>query len=100
VNTARGPLVDPAALAEALQAGRLAAAGIDVFEQEPFAENDPLHALPNLIATPHVAGNTAESLVNLAVDAARNILAVLGGRMPEGLVNPEVLKNTSRVKIG
>jgi D-3-phosphoglycerate dehydrogenase len=100
VNTARGPLVDPAALAEALQAGRLAAAGIDVFEQEPFAADDPLHALPNLVATPHVAGNTEESLVNLAVDAARNILAVFAGQMPEGLVNPEVLKSTTRVKIG
>jgi D-3-phosphoglycerate dehydrogenase len=100
VNTARGPLVDPVALAEALQEGRLAAAGIDVFEQEPFAADDPLHALPNLIATPHVAGNTDESLVNLAVDAARNILAVLAGRMPDGLVNPEVLKNNTRVKIG
>jgi D-3-phosphoglycerate dehydrogenase len=100
VNTARGPLVDPAALAEALQAGRLAAAGIDVFEQEPFAADDPLHALPNLIATPHVAGNTEESLVNLAVDAAKNILAVFAGQMPDGLVNPEVLKTTTRVKIG
>jgi len=100
VNTARGPLVDPAALAEALQAGRLAAAGIDVFEEEPFAADDPLHALPNVVATPHVAGNTEESLVNLAVDAAKNILAVFEGRMPDGLVNPEVLKTTTRVKIG
>lgn len=99
VNTARGPLVDPAALAEALQAGRLAAAGIDVFEEEPFAADDPLHALPNVVATPHVAGNTQESLVNLAVDAAKNILAVFEGRMPDGLVNPEVLKNTSRATI-
>ncbi|MHB1318348.1 MAG: NAD(P)-dependent oxidoreductase, partial [Anaerolineae bacterium] len=90
---------DPAALSEALQAGRLAAAGIDVFEQEPFAAEDPLHALPNVVATPHVAGNTQESLVNLAVDAAKNILIVLEGRMPDGLVNPDVLKNTSRVKI-
>ena len=100
VNTARGPLVDPAALAEALQAGRLAAAGIDVFEQEPFAADDPLHGLPNVVATPHVAGNTQESLVNLAVDAAKNILAVFAGQMPDGLVNPEVLKNTTRVRIG
>lgn len=99
VNTARGPLVDPAAVAEALQAGRLAAAGIDVFEQEPFAADDPLHSLPNVIATPHVAGQTAESLVNMATAAAENILAVLDGRMPDGLVNPEVLNNTSRVTI-
>jgi len=100
VNTARGPLVDPTALAEALQAGRLAAAGIDVFEQEPFAADDPLHGLPNVVATPHVAGNTQESLVNLAVDAAKNILAVFAGQMPDGLVNPEVLKSTTRVRIG
>jgi len=52
-----------------------------------------------VVATPHVAGNTAESLVNLAVDAAKNILAVFEGRLPDGLVNPEVLQNTSRVRI-
>ena len=100
VNTARGPLVDPEALADALEAGQIACAGIDVFEQEPFAADDRLHALPNVIATPHVAGNTDESLINLSVDAARNILAVFEGRMPEGLVNPDVLKNTSRIQIG
>jgi len=99
VNTARGPLVDPEALVQALEEGRRAAAGIDVFEQEPFAPDDPLPRLPNVVATPHVAGNTAESLVNLAVDAAKNILAVFEGRLPDGLVNPEVLQNTSRVRI-
>ena len=100
INCARGKVVDEEALVEALDNGKVAGAGIDVFEQEPFAADDPLHGLPNVVATPHVAGNTQESLVNLAVDAAKNILAVFAGQMPDGLVNPEVLKNTTRVRIG
>jgi len=99
VNTARGPLVDPEALADALEAGTLAAAALDVFEEEPFAADDRVSKLPNAIATPHIAGQTAESLVNMAVAAAGSILAVLGGRLPEGLVNPEVLENRTRVSI-
>jgi D-3-phosphoglycerate dehydrogenase len=100
VNTARGGLVDPVALHMALLAGRPAAAALDVFEQEPFAADDPLPKLPNVIVTPHVGGQTAEALVNMAVAAAENIIAVFGGRLPDGLVNPEVLANTSRVRVG
>jgi D-3-phosphoglycerate dehydrogenase / 2-oxoglutarate reductase len=91
VNTARGGLVDPVALYEALQTGRPAAAALDVFESEPFDVNDPLPKLPNVIVTPHVGGQTDEALVNMAVGAAHAILDVFEGRRPNGLVNPEVL---------
>ncbi len=94
VNTARGGLVDPVALRTALLAGRPAAAALDVFEQEPFAADDPLPKLPNVIVTPHVGGQTAEALVNMAVAAAEAILTVFDGRRPDGIVNPEVLANS------
>lgn len=99
VNTARGGLVDPQALYDALTSGRLAAAALDVFEQEPFDPNDPLPKLPNVIVTPHVAGQTAEALVNMAVAAANAIVAVFEGRRPDGLVNPEVLETTTRARL-
>lgn len=100
VNTARGGLVDPVAVREALETGRLAAAALDVFEQEPLAADDPLRKLPNAILTPHLGGQTAEALVNMAIAAAEAIVAVFEGRRPDGLVNPEVLANTSRVRVG
>jgi D-3-phosphoglycerate dehydrogenase / 2-oxoglutarate reductase len=99
VNTARGGLVDPVALHKALLAGRPAAAALDVFEQEPFDPNDPLPKLPNVIVTPHLGGQTAEALVNMATAAAEAILDVFAGRRPDGLINPEVLSHTTRVQI-
>src|SRR3954447_19092552 len=60
VNTSRGPVIDEPAPIEALQAGRLAGAGLDVFEQEPTAADNPLYNLPNVIITPHVASYSEE----------------------------------------
>ena len=92
VNTARGGLVDHTALLRALREGWIAGAGLDVFDPEPLEPGHPLLRQPNLIATPHVAFYSEESLVELEVLAAENVAAVLDGRMPASVVNPEVLE--------
>jgi D-3-phosphoglycerate dehydrogenase len=91
VNTSRGGLIDSAALVEALDAGRLAGAGLDVFETEPPLPHDPVVMHPRIIATPHVAFRSAESLVELRTRGARQIADVLDGHIPEFVVNPQVL---------
>jgi len=96
VNTARGGLVDEAALLEALNADRLGAAGLDVFEEEPPAADHPLVGHPRVVATPHTAGLTAECAERMAVVSARNIVDRFAGRLdPALVVNPEVLDNSS-----
>lgn len=100
VNTARGGLIDEAALHEVLTNDRLAGAALDVFEEEPLPSDHPLTKLDNIICTAHVAGQTQESMVRTSIVAAENILAVLRGDVPDILVNPEVLKNSARVDWG
>jgi len=92
VNTARGTLVDEAALEGALRSGRLGAAGLDVLRVEPMAERLSMLGLENLVVTPHVAASTAEGLRRMAWDSAGNVLDFLAGR-PDGdaIVNGEVL---------
>jgi D-3-phosphoglycerate dehydrogenase len=98
VNTARGGIVDEAAICAALDSGSIAGAALDVFEEEPVPPNHPLFQLDNLLlCSPHVSGQTAESMVRMSVDAAENILRVLRGEPPSFAVNPEVLKDRSRV---
>ncbi|WP_375000847.1 hydroxyacid dehydrogenase [Aeromicrobium sp. CTD01-1L150] len=89
ITTARGGIHDEYALADALRAGRLAGAGIDVFLSEPPAADHPLLALDTVIATPHTAGVTAEAVRAMAGGAARQWLTVFSGRLPPRLVNPE-----------
>jgi D-3-phosphoglycerate dehydrogenase len=91
VNTARGGVVDQDALVAALRGGWIAGAGLDVFTPERIPEHDPLLALPNVIATPHVAYYSEESLVDLGRLAAENVATVLAGERPAAVVNPEVL---------
>jgi D-3-phosphoglycerate dehydrogenase len=95
VNTARGGLVDEAALIEALRAGTIAGAALDVFAQEPPPADSPLWALDNVIVTPHMASHTQEGLRRMAVDVAEEVLRVLRGERPKWAVNPEVFSNSS-----
>ena len=92
INPARGGLVDEAALYAALAAGKLAGAGIDVFDREPPLTDNPLFTLPNVIVAPHMAGNSRESLDRAALTVTRNLLSVLDGAPTrEYVVNPEAL---------
>ena len=90
VNTARGPIIDEAALAAALDSGRLAGAALDVMSQEPPPPS-PLFGRDNVIITPHTSFYSEESLIELQVKAAQEVAAVLNGQSPRNPVNPEVL---------
>lgn len=88
INTSRGPVVDEQALIAALQEGRLAGAGLDVFENEPEVP-EALRALQNVVLTPHIGTSAIETRIEMARVASANILAALQGRRPPHLVNPE-----------
>jgi phosphoglycerate dehydrogenase-like enzyme len=87
VNTARGPLVDEAALIEQVRAGRLIAA-LDVFDHEPLPADHPLRTLPNVVLTPHLGYCTAEIYQQFYRESIENLLAFLDG-MPIRVMNPE-----------
>ena len=82
INTARGGLIDETALATALRQGRLAGAALDVREQEPPGEDDPLRGLDNVILTPHMAGVTEESMRRASLHVVNDVLRVLAGERP------------------
>jgi phosphoglycerate dehydrogenase-like enzyme len=93
INTSRGPIVNQTALTRALKEGRIAGAGLDVFEKEPIDSNDPLLELDNVIVSPHGLAWTEEIVRDNGIEACDNILSVLRGELPPGLVNREVIQN-------
>ncbi len=90
INTSRGPIVDEKALVKALREDWIASAGVDVYEQEPPAKDNPLFALENAVVTDHAAWYSEESIVELQTKAAAEVCRVLVGEWPKSLVNPEV----------
>ena len=91
VNTARGPIIDEAALAVALDSGHIAGAALDVMAQEPPPAS-PLFGRDNVLITPHTSFYSEESLVELQTKAAQEVVAVLSGKAPRNPVNPDALK--------
>ena len=91
INVSRGPVVDEPALIAALKSGRIAGAALDVFEQEPVDPANPLLAMNNVIVTPHSLCWTDECFHNMAVTGLASIVDALAGRVPEFVVNREVL---------
>jgi phosphoglycerate dehydrogenase-like enzyme len=91
VNTSRGALVDESALTTALETGRLRAAALDVFEDEP-PTNTSLLALPNIVVSPHIGGLSDRSITAMTQHATQSVLDVLSGLVPDGVVNPAALE--------
>lgn len=90
VNTARGGIVDETALVDALRAGRLAAAGLDVFAGEPLDPASPLLALPNVVVTPHIGSASEATRARMVELAVANLVAALGGERMPHCANPAV----------
>ena len=95
VNTARGPVVDGEALADALETGEIEAAALDVTEVEPMPSDNRLLKLPNCYVTPHVAAVSAVFMEETAVMQAENVIRALTGKQPHGLANPDVVKTVA-----
>jgi phosphoglycerate dehydrogenase-like enzyme len=95
VNCSRGRVLDERALYDALANRRIRAAGLDVFEQDPVPSDHPLLTLDNVLATPHIAGATADQVSGLV----ENLELFMAGRRPRRLANPQILDlGTARVK--
>ncbi len=92
VNTARGKIVDLDALVEALKDGHLAAAGLDVFPEEPLPPDHPITKLDNVVLTPHIGSATWETRTRMADLVAENLIAFYKGQVPPTLVNKDVVK--------
>ena len=95
INTARGPIVDEAALIDALTTGRIATAGLDTYEHEPLPKDHPLLTLDNVVASAHAGGNTKDNDINMVNYVYHNIVAFDRGEplnTPGDIVNGEYLK--------
>jgi D-3-phosphoglycerate dehydrogenase len=94
INTSRGPVVDEAALVDALRDGRLAGAGLDVYETEPISPDNPLRTMENVVLSSHAAWYSEDSLRDVKVKAARAVADILQGEVPESVVNPAALASS------
>jgi phosphoglycerate dehydrogenase-like enzyme len=93
VNVARGPIVDQEALVAALASGRLGGAGLDVFEQEPLAADDPILTTAHVVAAPHALGYVDQLFRDCVGAACGALLDVAAGRVPADVANPAVLES-------
>jgi len=98
INTARGPLIDEDALIKAMQSGKVSYAGLDVLVQEPPAKDNPLLKMENTVITPHIAWYSDHSLQVMGEKVARAIINVFSGRIPDAVLNPDVLKKRPDLK--
>lgn len=96
INTSRGPIVDEAALVEALESGTLKGAGLDTFEEEPPGEDNPLYDRDDVLLTPHVGGVTDEALARMSQRASDNIRTVYEGDLPPSTVNRTALTESEK----
>ncbi|UWU13185.1 dehydrogenase [Rhizobium sullae] len=96
VNVSRGPVIDDAALIEALREGRIGGAALDVFATQPLPLDHPYFSFDNVIVTPHLAGLTDESMMRMGTVAASEVLRVMKGELPVNLRNPEVVEHYRR----
>ena len=92
INASRGPVVDEAALIRALREGKIAAAGLDVLEQEPPSADNPLLDMVNVVITPHAASFAQESGEKSRAFAIQNLARVLRGEEPQSVVPPRVTR--------
>jgi len=91
INTARGPIIDEAALAEALENKKFFGAGLDVFEEEPLSPTSPLRKFENVVLTPHTSSSTKEAFSKTYKGAVSNIIRLVRGERPHWVLNPAVL---------
>ena len=98
INTSRGKVQDERALFEALTRGKLSAAGLDVWEEEPVSADNPLLNMENVVATSHVAGVSEQANRNIATTVAAEILRVLRGEKPKVLGNPDLWPHLSHLR--
>jgi D-3-phosphoglycerate dehydrogenase len=96
LNLARGPVVDGAALVDALRERRIGGAALDVFDVQPLASDHPLRSLPNVLLTPHAAGLSGEAVERMSVGAAEEVVRILAGGRPRSFINPEAWEASRR----
>jgi D-3-phosphoglycerate dehydrogenase / 2-oxoglutarate reductase len=96
INVSRGPVVEDAALIEALSSGRIGGAALDVFSTQPLPPDHPYFAFDNVIITPHMAGITEESMMRMGLGAAEETIRVLSNELPANLRNPEAVEHYRR----